>query len=117
MDPPGVDVAQRPHPRLSRSSGKKRHADDRSHVVLVEGGGRMAPRAGATKADRDSRLLAWLAVGFGELLGGLAVALGMLLVPALFPAIATDVSIACAIGVAVLAVIAAAATVWFLRSA
>jgi putative effector of murein hydrolase LrgA (UPF0299 family) len=66
------------------------------------------------KGDRDARLMAWLAVGFGELVGGLAVALGMLFVPALYPAVAAEVSLACAAAAIVLAVVAASTTVWLL---
>lgn len=77
----------------------------------------MAPRPGVMKADRDSRLLAWLAVGFGELLGGLAVALGMVLVPALYPSLAGPASIVASAGVVILAIIAAASTVWLLWNA
>lgn len=74
----------------------------------------MTPRPGAMKAERDSRLMAWLAVGFGELLGGLAVALGMLLVPALYPSLAAPAAIVASAGVVALALMAAAATVWLL---
>ena len=72
----------------------------------------MARRRGTVAAHRDDRLLAWLAVGFGELLAGVAIAIAKLIVPALYPSLAFDISTACAVAAALLAVIAAAATAW-----
>ncbi len=66
------------------------------------------------KGDHDA-LMAWLAVGFGELVGGSAVALGLLLVPVLYPDLAAEVALACSVAVVILAVAATAATAWLLR--